>query len=490
MSTTPMFTEPFPSTFTPTLPLLGLSESEKQMIATLQTRAQVQRAQMQLSRAYYRGEQIIENLRIAVPAELEFLRTIVGWASMAVDPYVERLQTDCFRRAGSTDGDDYLAGIMDENKFASEQLLAFKDSLTMGPAYWMVGSATESGGVPVITVESPLNMTALWDLRGTTARAGLLEYRAEDGTRRGAFVMPKQTIHLGTNDKGQWVIADRDQHDFDFCPIVRMANQPETSNRGGESAITAAIRSHVAAACRTLLGIEVARELYSVPQLLLLGVTESAFQNSDGSPKSAWDTYITQVLALERDDEGQLPDVKQKATYDPATFTRLLDWHASAVAGLLAATPQDLGLYTDGNPASADSVIAMESRRDRRAKNMWPMFGDSLVDVAKMAIRFDNKGVLPPDYRRLSLDWYPVTMASPVSTADALSKEISAGMVPPTSDVVLKRAGYNAADRARLAQDRRLEDGRQVARQLAESVTTTTTTPPTENAPANGPAGV
>lgn len=467
----------FPSALTPTLPLLGLSDSERNLIQTMQSRAQRLRPVMELARAYYRGEQVIQNLRIAVPAELEFLRTIVGWAAMAVDPYVERLQTDCFRRAGATEGDDRLAEIMAANGFDSEQLLAFKDALTMGPAYWMVGSPTESGAEPVVTVESPLNTSVLWDLRGRSARAGMTEYRDEDGSRRGALLVPKQTIHLATNDQGQWVIANRDQHDFDFVPIVRMAHQPETSNRGGESAITAALRSHINAACRTLLGIEVAREIYSVPQLLLLGVAESAFQKTDGTPKSAWDTYITQVLALERDEDGQLPEVKQKQTYDPATFTKLLDWHASAVAGLVAATPQDLGLYTDGNPASADAVIAMESRRDRRAKNMWSMFGGSLIELAQMAVRFDSKGVLPAEYRRLSLDWDPVTMPSPGTMSDAISKEVAAGSVPATSDVVLRRLGYNAVERARLAQDRTLEDGRQTAQAIAQSLISNTPEP-------------
>lgn len=462
---------PFSRSVIPTLPLLGLSDDEKSLIQTLQARATLQRSEMELTEAYYLGMQVIQNLRIAVPRELEFIRTIVGWAASAVDPYVERLQADCFRKMGATDGDAHLSELMSANGFASEQLLAFTDALALRLAYWMVGSPAERGGAPVITVESPLNMSVLWDLRGTSPRAAMQEYWAEDGSKRGALLVKGQTVHLATDDQGNWVIADRDQHDFDFVPVVRMANQPRTSNRDGSSAITPALRSHIDAACRTLLGIEVAREIYSVPQMLLLGVAEDAFQKTDGTPKSAWDTYITKVLALERDENGDLPEVKQKTVYDPSTFTKLLDWHASAAAGLVAATPQDLGLYTDGNPASADSVIAMESRRDRRAKNMQNQFASPLVRVAQMAVRFENGGSLPPEYEHLTLDWDPVTMASPATAADAISKEVAAGAVPPTSDVVLRRLGYNAVDRQRLAQDRKREDGRQAAKAIAASLT-------------------
>lgn len=455
----------------PSLPLLGLSESEQQLIRTLQSQASHSRADMELAEAYYLGEQVIRNLRIAVPKELEFLRTVVGWCAMAVDPYVERLQADCFRRTDATDGDQELMDIMAANGFAAEQSLAYTDALSMGRSYWMVGSPEEKDGAPVITVESPLNMTVLWDLRGHSPRAAMQEYTAEDGRKRGALLVPKQTIHLATDDDGQWVIASRDEHDFDFVPVERMANRPRTHGRDGRSEITLPMRSLTDAACRTLLGLEVAREIYSVPQKIILGASEDAFQNSDGTAKTAWETYITKTLALERDENGDLPELKQVQAYDPSVFTKLLDWYASAMAGMLAATPQDLGLYTQGNPASAEAGVVAESRRDRRAINMQNQFGVPLSKVAQIAMRFRNKGILPTEYERLAVDWEPVTMETPGVTSDAVTKQIAAESVPATSDVTLKRLGYSAVERRRLEQDRKREDGRQAARAIAASLT-------------------
>jgi isochorismate hydrolase len=107
---------------------------------------------------------------------------------------------------------------------------------------------------------------------------------------------------------------------------------------------------------------------------------------------------------------------------------------------------------------------------------MQNQFGVDLVKVAQMAVRFDNKGKLPTEYERLAVDWNPVTMQTPSVTADAVTKEIAAGSVPPTSDVVLKRLGYSSVERARLDQDRKREDGRQVAQALAASLTPGATT--------------
>lgn len=467
------FTGYFSRSSIPTLPLLGLSETEQRTIRTLQSKAMHDRAQMQLAEAYYLGEQVIQNLRIAVPKELEFLRTIVGWPAMAVDPYVSRLALDCFRVPTATDGDQTIADIMAANGFEAEQSLAFTDALSMGRAYWSVGSPLERGGSPLVTVDSPLNMSVLWDLRGLTPRAAMQEYRDGSDTR-GALLLPKQTIHLATDDDGQWVIVDRDEHDFDFVPVVRMAHKPRTSNRDGSSAITPAMMSLTDAACRTLLGLEVAREIYSVPQKALLGATEEAFQNSDGTPKAAWETYITRILAIERDENGELPELKQLAAYDPSVFTKLLDWYASSMSGLVHAPPQNLGLYTQGNPASADSVVAMNSERDLSAVQMQKQFGPELVKVAQLTMRFVNGGALPEQYRTLAADWNPVTLPTPGVTSDAITKQITAGSVPATSDVTLKRLGYSAVERRRLEQDRKREDGRQAAKALAASLLTST----------------
>lgn len=455
----------------PTLPLLGLSESERRLIEELQQTAVNQRNDAELSEAFYLGMQVVDNLRIAIPKELEFIAPTLGWAAQAVDPYVERLNADGFRLPAATDADSYIGGLMAESGFSALQSLSYTDALSMGRSYWCVGSPTESGAAPLVTVESPLNVSVLWDRRGSSPRAAMMEYRDEQNRRRGALMVPYLTIQLSQSDGGVWEVVERDEHGFDFVPIVRMANRPRTHARDGRSEITPALRYLIQNACRTMLGLEVARELYSVPQKLILGASESDFQKSDGTPKSAWETYITAVLALERDEEGNLPELKQMQPFDPSVFTKILDWLASSAAGLTASTPQDMGLYTQGNPASAEAVQAGESRRDRRAVNMQLQWSPDLADVARMVVRFDKRGQLPDEYRRLAVDWSPVTMPNPAVTSDAVAKEVAAGAVPATSDVVLKRLGYSAVERQQLEQDRRRQDGREVTKAIAASLT-------------------
>jgi Phage portal protein, SPP1 Gp6-like len=439
----------------PTLPLLSLTDDEKALITRMQGGARILSLfNMELTRAYYHGMQVIENLEIAIPTEIaDLLRTLVGWPRIAVDPYVERHAIDGFRLAGATDVDQDLQDLADANGFDAELPMAVTDALSMGRAYWTVGSPDSPGDAPRICAESPLNMSVMWDLNGTRAKTALQGYWVDD-VRHQALYLPDQTIHVAQDDSREWVIVNRDMHGFGYVPVVRMANMPETDQRDGYSEITPELMSIVDGACRTLLGLEVSRELYSVPQKLLLGASESDFQDANGVAKKAWATYVNMVLALERDEEGNLPTVHEFTPYDPSVFTKLIEMYASQAAGILAATPQDLGLYTQGNPTSAEAASVNEGRRDRRARHQQKVFGVAMVEDMQLGMRFQNNGELPDKFKRMSIDWADVAIRTPSITSDAVTKEIAAGAVPAVSDVVLKRLGYSAVDRARLAQDR------------------------------------
>lgn len=442
-----------PSTI-PTLPTLSLSEEEQKLIQTLQSRATTDRAGIELENAFYLGEQTIENLRIAIPDEIaRKLKTLVGWARIAVDPYVERLSCQGFRLPDATDVDSRLQEVWDANGLDAEQSLGYTDSLAMRRSYAMVGSDPDGGEIPRITFESPLNMTVLWDTSGRRAKAALQTYKQDD-QERAALMVPGQTVIIGQNEDKQWEIVQRDAHSFDFVPVVRMANNPRTFNRDGYSEITPELRSLIVNACQRSMGLAVASELYSVPRMLLLGAQLSDFQNPNGEVRKAWESYISLINILERDEEGQVPEVKQLTTYDPSVFTKVVEHLASQAAGILAAVPQDLGLYTEGNPTSVESFAAMESRRDRRAIRKQSTFGVALVEMMQMAMRFMNNGAVPREFARFAPDWASVSIESPGVTADAITKQVTAKIIPAQSDVTLKRLGYSAVERQQIEQDR------------------------------------
>src|SRR5690242_10671423 len=157
----------FSPTSIPTLPSLSLSDDEKALIGTLQTRQQHDRSNMELTNAYYMGAQEIQNLKIAIPDDLAArLRTLVGWARVAVDPMVERLHVEGFRLPGETDVNDVLAEIWDRNGMDAEFQVCVTDALSMSRGYLLGGSSDQGAR---ITVESPLNVAVQYAADGRSA---------------------------------------------------------------------------------------------------------------------------------------------------------------------------------------------------------------------------------------------------------------------------------------------------------------------------------
>jgi hypothetical protein len=440
----------------PTLPSIGLSESERALVANLQQRAQHDLVEMMCANSFYMGEKVISNLNIAIPDDLAArLKALVGWARIAVDPYVERLSPEGFRLPGGTDVDERLALIASANGLDAKFPMAATDALSMSRSYWVAGTR-EGSDMPVITAESPLNVAVQWDLTGTFAKAALQTFM-QDGQKRAMILTPEQDVQIAEDEHGVWQVVSRDVHGFGRVMVHRMAANARTNQLDGYSNITPELQSIITNACRRLMGLEIASELYSVPRLWLLGASLSDFQNANGDMRKAIDAYMSMINVLERDDNGEAPTLQQTTVYDPSTFTKVVEMYASQAAGILAAVPQDLGLYTNGNPTSSESWDSMETRRNRRAVKFSREFGVPLVGVHQDAIRLQNNGVLPREFERIAVDWAPIM---PGMSADEISKLTAAQVLPPRSDVTLKHAGFSAVERSQIEQDWREQDQR------------------------------
>jgi hypothetical protein len=107
--------------------------------------------------------------------------------------------------------------------------------------------------------------------------------------------------------------------------------------------------------------MEIAREFYSIPHRYILGASESDFQNADGTAKTALQMSMNKFLALERDEDGNVPTVGQFTAYDPAVFTKIIDEHAQLMSSYTGYPPSYFGQTSTANPASADAIRVAEN---------------------------------------------------------------------------------------------------------------------------------
>ena len=469
-----------PATIFPALPSMNLTPDEQSTASLLAARLFAARPRLELRGYYYDGLQRMQDLGISIPPQLKGLRTVVGWPGIGIDALVNRTIVEGFRYPGATDVDEDLMGIWQANDLDNEAPMAHLDALVYGRAYGIAGPGDDSTfGEPLLTYESPINMMASYDARLRRVTSALQIYldTAYDSDMYGhevaALYLPDRTIHMARSNVGGvvsgWEITDRDDHNLGLVPVIRLANRQRLSNRDGQSEIRPSWMNTVDSACRTLLGMEVGREFHIAPRKYALGVTEEAFMNPDGTAKSAWDTYLNKVWMLERDEEGNVPSVGQFAGSDPSSYTKILDAYAGIMLGEMGLPPTMLGQHTQGNPASADAIRSGYEELTSRARMKQLSFSGGHEDLIRLALLIRD-GVMPDNAHRIETDWRDAAPQTITGTSDAITKQITVGAVPATSDVTLKKLGYSAVERERLALDRENDQGLSFLAEIASSL--------------------
>ncbi|MCX4605503.1 phage portal protein [Streptomyces anulatus] len=454
----------------PELPLVHLSDDEMALINVLRADMLRDRWTLQLRDAYFNGEQLVRDLGISIPPQLKGLHTVIGWPRVGVESLEERLDLEAFRWGDGSDSSE-LAEIVTANDLLDESSLGHLDALIYGREYVTIGSGDDDGSPPLISVESPLDMTLMWDARIRMGVAGLRECQSDGLVESGAdermivLYLPDQTVTALPNPSGGWEVVDRDKHKLGVVPIVRLANRQRTADRVGKSEITPDVMSITDAACRRLMGIEVAAEFFGAPQRYILGASESAFQDAEGNPLDAWETYIGRMLGLERDEDGNIPTVGQFAAHDPSGQTKIIDLYARIMSSQFGLPPHMLG-YTTDNPASADAIRSTEAKLVKRSERRIRRFGSRWEEAMRLAL-WVRDGEPPDRTRRIETVWRNPATPTVAAQADATVKLVQANIIPADSDVALEMAGFTEGQRQRIRADRQRARGTAVLERLA-----------------------
>ncbi|HUR05405.1 MAG TPA: phage portal protein [Nonomuraea sp.] len=448
----------------PELPLLTLSDDELSLVNLLRADMLRDRWELKLRDAYFNGEQLVRDLGISIPPQLRGLHTVIGWPRVGVESLEERLDLEAFRWADGSDSSE-LTEIADSNDLFDESSLAHLDALVYGREYLAVGSGDcDSDCPPLISAESPLDMTLMWDARLRMGTAALRECAADTYIESGpeermlVLYLPDQTVMCLPSESGGWEVVDRDIHKLGVVPVIRMANRQRTADRVGKSEITPEVMSITDAACRRLMGMEVAAEFFGAPQRYILGASESAFQDAEGNALDAWQTYIGRMLGLERDENGDIPTVGQFPAHDPSGMTKIIDLYARIMSSQFGLPPHMLG-YTTDNPASADAIRSTEAKLVKRSERRIRRFGAAWQDAMRLAL-WVRDGEPPDKTRRIETVWRNPATPTVAAQVDATVKLVQAGVLPADSDVTLEMAGFTEGQRQRIAADRRRSAGR------------------------------
>lgn len=444
---------------------------------TMEDRAQLQALENKISlhaptnrllKMYYEGNHFLTKIGFSIPPSMRDFKTVIGWPAIVVDVIDERMRWKGWYdldSAGQEDGSEIQAffdQLYVDNDLESESPMTQLDSLMFGVGFMSVGSRDPKdldAETPLICTESTETTTGLYNHQRRRFDCGVAFRKDDEGNIMwGTYMKPNETIYLKrATIGGSWYVEHKDQHNLNRVSLVPFINRPMGSRREGRSEITKPIRGFTDIGVRTILGMETNREFFSAPQRYSLGATQKDFVDENGQPIPAWMSILGRIWGIGKDADGDLPQVGQ---FDPAPARPYLE-QLQGLAQLVAADgaiPQTyLGFMSD-NPASADSIRALESRLIKRSERRITSHSRSLKEVGSIAWLIKNKGTRTK--LNLDTDWGNPATPTQQADADATMKLVSAGILPPDSVITRNRIGLSKSEQLILEREYRVNEAK------------------------------
>ena len=392
---------------------------------------------------YYEGSQVLEHIGLAVPPELRKFETVINWSRVLVDSVEQRLRVKSFILPDEELASAVLREHWDANNLDSESSLLHKDTLIYGRGFVCVGTNPDDKDHPLITVESPREMTASVDPRTRRISSALRVYGGtkEDPTPKYATLYEANSTIWLEKQSGAWVETDRDNHNLGRVPIVMFLNRRRTGDWLGVSEMKDVIPI-VDAAARSITNLQIALETHAVPQKWVLGMSKGDFVDADGNPIPAWQSYYSAIWANQNKDAkiGQFTASDLKNFHDTTNHYGLL---ASSVSGL----PTRYFGQNSVNPPTEGSIRADESRLILNTEGKASNWGDGWAWVQGITERF-RTGTWPMA-NRIKTEWFDAGTPTKAQSADAMSKLYANGQGVISREGVWDELQWSEARKAR-----------------------------------------
>lgn len=404
---------------------------------------------------------------------------VLGWSAVAVDKLNRRCNLEDFYDANGNDLDALgLAEIVEQNRLVDEFSQAGVSSLVHTPSWVITTQGDTKSDEPdvLMTFRDALTGAGVWDGRRRRTKYYLsLNEFDESGNEptNVTLYVPNLNIEIG-KVKGRWKVIRRSEHVYGV-PVDPLRYRPRLGRPLGSSRISRSVMSIHQQALAAMIRADVNGEAYSLPRYVLLGVTESAFQNPDGSPKPALQAAWDAVWAIGDDDGADeklaRADVKQFHGQSPEPQNAHLRMLAQMFSGETGIPLGELGIIGDSNPTSHE---ALESSRDdiiAEAEQVTRTWTPDVSSALRRALVMKNGGDVPDDLKPMP-NWRPAQHISRASAADAGSKVIDKVPWLAETEVGLELLGLTREQAERAKAERLRAQGRQSLGEILERART------------------
>ena len=194
----------------------------------------------------------------------------------------------------------------DDNYLGSEISSALISSLIHGVSFLVTTRGGEGEAPALIHAKDALNATGTWNAR----RRGLddllsITSRDDHGDPSSLALYLDGLTITAVRDDGKWTV-ERQPHPWGV-PAEPLVYKPRVGRPLGTSRISRPVMSLHDQALRTVIRMEGHADVYSFPEMWLLGADEGIFKNADGTQKASWQVMLGRIKGIPDDDDATEP---------------------------------------------------------------------------------------------------------------------------------------------------------------------------------------
>lgn len=442
----------------------ALTEDENRLVTKLAAQLKQRSRRNQKRSDLYDGKNAIQQVGSVIPPQYYNIGLALGWSAKGVDGLARRCKLDRMVWTGGDLDSLGMQELADSNFLFSEIAQGQTDSLIHGVSFLITTKGEGDEPAALVHARDALNATGEWNYR-TRRMDNLLSVTSREDNRITGFVLYlfNETISAEL-ERGVWTV-ERSTHSWGV-PVDALIYRPRSSKRMGRSRITRAAMSHQAAALRGLVRLEGHMDIYSIPQLILLGASDRVFRNADGSQKASWQVALGRVFGVPDDEDATNPraDVKQFSAESPAPHLAHINALAKLEAREFDLPDADFALTDMANPTSADSYSEATESLIAEAEDTTDFWSVGIRSTVRRALAIQN-GVtdIPTDWASIDTKFRAPRFLSRSAEADAGQKQIAAIPRLGDTEVGLELLGLTEQQIQRVQAEWARSNGRSVA---------------------------
>lgn len=446
----------------PRILLPNISDDEQRLLDQLLKQLSDKQDRNLLRASYYDGKRAIRQVGTVIPPQYFKLGIVLGWSAKAVDILARRCNLDTFVwPEGDLDSLGFRE-VWDDNRLSAEINQDLVSSLIHSVCFLINTEGSDGEPKSLIQSKDAMNATGIWNARARRLD-NLLSIIARDddsNPTKLALYLDGETI-TATKENAKWSV-DRTSHPWGV-PAEALVYKPRIGRPFGTSRISRPVMSLHDQALRTVIRMEGHADVFSYPDMWMLGADPSIFKNADGSVKAAWQVMLGRIKGVPDNpnpprgmEQLARADIKQFQAASPEPHIAQLKQQAQLFSGETSIPLSSLGVHQVNDATSAESYIASREDLIAEAEGATDDWSPALrrTMIRALAIQNDLDGI-PAEWMGIDTKWRSPMHLSRAAQADAGMKQITAIPWLADTEVGLELLGLDEQQRARAMADRR-----------------------------------